>query len=234
MNSARSTSSPRTRLPAGRESRQARQGLSVGRRLRLVGSAGRLPLQAEPAPRHDDRRRRREHAGRVRPAVDEESRSQTAQRVLDDRTDEVQRRRDHHAVASRHPVGRAVPRLLRGQALQRLPGGFGHQPRSVPLRHRQGGRQGHHVPRCAAGHRAAARCGDLLRTGRPDHPCRTRRRGKDAGRHHRSGRYRVGPDWLVGTVSRRPATARSRARVWTGRARRGCTTTGWPPSPQTT
>ena len=37
--------------------RQARQGLSARRRLRLVGSAGRLPLPAEPDARDDGRRR---------------------------------------------------------------------------------------------------------------------------------------------------------------------------------
>ena len=171
------------KVAAGGEPGQARQGLSAGRRLRLVWPAGRVPLPAEPASRHDDRRRRCEHAGRVRPVVDEEPRCHTAQRVLDDRTDEVQRRRHHHAAAGRHPVGRVVARLLRGQALQRVPGELGDQPRRVSLRHRQGGRQGHHVPRRAARHRAPARCGDLLRTRRPDHPRRTRRGGAHPGRH---------------------------------------------------
>ena len=36
---------------------QARQGLPAGRGLRLVGTAGRVPLPAEPAARDDDRRR---------------------------------------------------------------------------------------------------------------------------------------------------------------------------------
>ena len=34
---------------------------------------------------------------------------------------------------------------------------------AIPLRHRQGGRQGHHVTRGTARHRAAARRGDVLR-----------------------------------------------------------------------
>ena len=200
------------KVAAGREPGQARQGLSAGRRLRLVGSAGRVPLPAEPAARDDDRRRRR----RARwPSTARSGcrtrRPTTAQRVLRRRPDALQRRRHHHAAAGGHPVGRAVARLLRGQALQRLPGGLGDQPRRVPLRHRQGGRQGHHVPRCAARHRAPARCRDVLRTRRPDHARRTRRGGARAGRHSRQRRHRAGPDRLVGKVSgdrRRRGTGR--------------------------
>ena len=59
---------------------------------------------------------------RVRPEMAEEPGGDSAQRVLDERPDAVQRRHHHHAVAGGHPVGRAVPRLLRGQAVQRLPG----------------------------------------------------------------------------------------------------------------
>ncbi len=168
---------------AGSQPGQARQGLPAGRGLRLVGPAGRVPLPAEPASRHDHRRRRREHAGRVRPAVDEEPGGDTAQRILDGGTDAVQRRHHHHAAAGRHPVGCVVPRLLRRQALQRVPGELGDQPRRVSLRHRQGRHQGHHVARCAARHRPPARCEDLLRTRRPDHPRRTRRGGAHPGRH---------------------------------------------------
>ena len=56
-----------------------------------------------------------------------EPRSRTAQRILGERPDAVQRRRDHHAAAGRHPVGRVVPRLLRGLSLQRLPCELGDQ-----------------------------------------------------------------------------------------------------------
>ncbi len=45
------------KVAAGREPRQARQGLSVGRGLRLVGPAGCVPLPAEPDARDDGRRR---------------------------------------------------------------------------------------------------------------------------------------------------------------------------------
>ena len=48
------------KVAAGRRSGQARQGLSAGRRLRLVGTAGRVPVPAEPDARDDRRRRRRE------------------------------------------------------------------------------------------------------------------------------------------------------------------------------
>ena len=44
-----------------------------------------------------------------------------AERILRGRTDALQRRHDHHAAAGGHAMGRAVARLLRGQALQRIP-----------------------------------------------------------------------------------------------------------------
>ena len=84
-------------------------------------------------------------------------------RLFRGQPDAVQRRHDHHAVASRHPVGCALARLLRGLPLQRLPGELRHQPRCASLRHRQGRRQGHHFTRGTARHRPPARCRHLLR-----------------------------------------------------------------------
>ena len=48
---------------------------------------------------------------------------------------------------------------------------------------------------------APARCGDLLRTRRPDHAGRTRRGGAHPGRDRGARRHRAGPDRLVGKVS---------------------------------
>ncbi len=222
------------KVQQAREPRQARQGLSVGSGLRLVGPAGRLPLPAEPGARDDGRRRRREHAARVRLQMAAEPDGRTAQRVFGRRPDALQRRHDHHAVAGGHPVGRAVARVLRGQALQRLPRGVGDQSRCVPLRYRQGGRQGHHVARGVARHRGTARSGHVLRTRRPDHPCRTRRGRKDAGRRASGAATSCWSGRVGGHGFCRPATARSPARAWTGRAHRGCTTTRSPRSPPTT
>jgi hypothetical protein len=95
----------------------------------------------------------------------------------------------------------------------------------VPLRHRQGRRQGHHFTRGTARHSPATRCRHLLRDGQPDHSGRTRRRPSKP-RVSPSGR--VTSCWsepVGGQDFWRPATGASRARVWTGRARHGCTTT---------
>ena len=99
-------------------------------------------------------------------------------------------------------MGRAVARLLRGQALQRFPGELGDQPRRVPLRDRQGRRQGHHVPRCAARHRRAcaawrpsASSDDPITPAELDEAARTQ--GVTIG----ARRHRAGPNRLVGTVS---------------------------------
>ncbi len=173
-------------------------------------------------------------AGRVRPWMAEEPGGDPAERVLDDRPDAVQRRRDHHAVAGGHPVGRAVARLLRGQAVQRVPGRLGHQPRRVPLRHRQGGRQGHHVARGAARHRAPARRARRSASSatRSRLPNSTRRRARRVSPSSAATSCWSGP--VGGQGFWRPATAPSRAPAWTGPARRGCTTTRSPRSPPTT
>ena len=112
---------------------------------------------------------------RVRPEVAAEPGRRTVERVLRRQPVPVQRRHHRHAAAGGHAVGCAVARLLRGQAVQRLSGGLGDQLRCVPLRDRQGRRQGHHVARGAARHRPAPRRRDLLRDRKPDHPGRTRR-----------------------------------------------------------
>ena len=62
----------------GGQSGQARQGVSARRGLRLVGTAGRVPLPAEPDARDDDRRRRRQHIAGVRPQVAAEPRRQSS------------------------------------------------------------------------------------------------------------------------------------------------------------
>ena len=146
----------------------------------------------------------------------------------------VQRRHDHHAAAGGHPVGRAVARLLRGQAVQRFPGGLGDQSRRLPLRHRQGGRQGHHLTRGAARRRAASGRRRLLRARQPDHAGRTGRdRRQDAGRRDPRAATSSSSTPAGGRGSCRPATATRPAPVWTGRARPGCTTTRsprWPPT----
>ena len=113
----------------------------------------------------------------------------------------LQRRHDHHAVAGGQPVGCAVPRLLRRSALQRLPGGFGDQHGRLPLRHRQGRRQGHHLARRAAGPGSPPGRGGLPRSRQSDLAGRTRRRGPRPGRDDRARRHRADPDRLVGKVS---------------------------------
>ena len=70
--------------------------------------------------------------------------------------------------------------------------------------------------------------------GDPITPAELDEAARDAGRHRRTRRHRAGPDRLVGKVSARPVTAPSPVRGWTGRARRGCTTTRSPRSPPTT
>ena len=110
-----------------------------------------------------------------------------AERVLRGQPVPLQRRHDHHAAAGGHPVGCAVARLLRGQAVQRLPGRFGDQPRRVPLRHRQGRRQGHHVARRAARHRAATAAwrpsaNSATRSPRPNSTTAARAQGVTIGR----------------------------------------------------
>ena len=104
----------------------------------------------------------------------------------------------------------------------------------LPLRDRQGRRQGHHLARRAARHRPVPRCRHLLRTRKPDHPGRTRRGGQGAGRHAWAGAISCWCTPAGGRAFCRPATVASPVRAWTGRARPGCTTTRSRPSPPTT
>ena len=177
-----------------------------------------------------------EHPGRVRPGVAAATRSaDTAQRVLRRQPVAVQRRHDHHAAAGRHPVGCAVARVLRGQAVQRFPGELGDQPRRLPLRYRQGRRKGITSRGVLLDIVAHARRGDVLRARaiRSRLPNSTRSaasQGVSVGpRRHRRWSEPVG-----GHGSWRPATAANPAPGWTGRARRGCTTTRSPLSRPTT
>ena len=82
-----------------------------------------------------------------------------------------------------------------------FPGRFGDQFRCLPLRHRQGRRQGHHLARCAAGPGSPPRRGGLPRTRKPNHTRRTRRRGPRAGGDDRARRHRADPNRLVDKVS---------------------------------
>lgn len=131
------------------------------------------------------------------------------ERILPGQSVPLQRRYDHHAVTGGHPMGRLLPRLLRRQALQRFPREFGHQPGRVLLRYRQGRQQGHHQPRGPAGCGETPGRGNLSRPRRTDHPRRTRRGRRPAGRDHRIRRYRAGQNRLVEPLPRSPQRRRT-------------------------
>ena len=205
------------------------------RRLRLVGPAGRVPVPAEPDARDDGRRRR--CATRWREYGPEWLRNPAAAQLSGYFEDGPLRFNDDMIIMPLQAATQwdALSHVYYEDKLYNgFPAELGDQPRRVPLRHRQGRRQGHHLARCAARHRAAPRRGDLPRTRQPDHPGRTRRGGPGAGRHDRARRHRAGPHRLVGTVSADRRRRRARRRAWTGRARPGCTTTRSPRSPPTT
>ena len=190
------------KVATGREPCQARQGLSVGRGLRLVGTAGRVPLPAEPAARHDDRRRRRRALCSSTARNGRRTLRRPAQRVLR-RTARCASTTTSSSCRCRRPP--SGTRLSHVYYEDKLYNGF---------------------PADSVTSLGAFHCGidkvdgkgitsrgvlldivrlrgvrDLLRTRRSDHACRTRRSGTRAGCHRRAWRHRAGPDRLVGKVS---------------------------------